>query len=214
MRGKQHDAWVNGASDPLSGQVAQLEEAKAISELAKSGWRPKRTIQFAAWDGEEEGLIGSTEWAETHADELRDKGVVYINSDTNSRGFLDAEGSHTLERLVTQVARDVPDPERNVSVLARMLASEATRDARDGNAGCQEPHDGDLIRLDALGSGSDYAVPPAHQVAGWRYWLHGGEAAALSLGHDSFDHTPLRRSTFDYGIAQAKRPDACCFVWL
>src|SRR5436305_14473256 len=113
MRCNQHDAWENGDNDPLSSQVAQLEEAKAIGELAKSGWRPKRTIQFAAWDGEEEGLIGSTEWAETHADELRRNGVVYINSDTNARGFLDAGGSHTLERLVTQVARDVPDPERN-----------------------------------------------------------------------------------------------------
>src|SRR3954471_9139024 len=150
MRGNHHDAWVNGASDPISGLVAELEEAKAVAELAKTGWRPKRTIQFAAWDGEEEGLIGSTEWAETHADELRAKGVVYINSDTNSRGFLDAGGSHTLEKLMTQVARDVNDPERNISVLARMRAREATRE-REGRSDMRaESHDGDLIRLDAL----------------------------------------------------------------
>src|SRR5947199_3532171 len=145
MRGNHHDAWVNGANDPLSGLVAELEEAKAIAELAKTGWRPKRTIQFAAWDGEEEGLIGSTEWAETDADALRAKGVVYINSDTNSRGFLQAGGSHTLEKLMTQVARDVPDPERNVSVLARLRAREATL-ATNAEAR-KEAREKELIRL-------------------------------------------------------------------
>lgn len=209
MRGNHHDAWVNGASDPLSGQVAQLEEAKAIAELAKTGWRPKRTIQFAAWDGEEEGLIGSTEWAETHADELRSKGVVYINSDTNSRGFLDAAGSHTLEKLVTQVARDVLDPERNVSVLARLRAHEATRQStRDGNAEMRrEPHDGDLIRLDALGSGSDYTPFLQHTGVAALNIGYGGEGGSGSYHsvYDSFDHfTRFGDPTFEYGIAQAK----------
>jgi N-acetylated-alpha-linked acidic dipeptidase len=209
MRGNHHDAWVNGASDPLSGQVAQLEEAKAIGELAKSGWRPKRTIQFAAWDGEEEGLIGSTEWAETHADELRSKGVVYINSDTNSRGFLEAAGSHTLEKLVTQVARDVPDPERNISVLARMRAREATREStRDGNTEMRrEPHEGDLIRLDALGSGSDYTPFLQHTGVAALNIGYGGEGGGGSYHsvYDSFDHyTRFGDPTFDYGVAQAK----------
>src|SRR5438874_1889599 len=113
MRGNHHDAWVNGASDPISGQVAMLEEARAIGELAKTGWRPRRTIIYCAWDGEEEGLLGSTEWVEEHGDELRQHAVVYINTDSNSRGFFDAGGSHSLERLSTQVARDVNDPERN-----------------------------------------------------------------------------------------------------
>src|SRR5712691_4664778 len=122
LRGNHHDGWVNGANDPISGQVAMLEEARAIGELAKAGSRPRRTIIYCAWDGEEEGLLGSTEWAEEHGDELRQHGVVYINSDSNSRGFLDIGGSHTLERLTTQVARDVRDPERNVSVLERMRA--------------------------------------------------------------------------------------------
>ena len=126
MRGNHHDAWVNGANDPISGQVAMLEEARAIGELAKSGWRPRRTIIYAAWDGEEEGLLGSTEWAEQHGDELRQHGVVYINSDSNSRGFLGVGGSHTLERLTTQVARDVIDPQRRVSVLERMRARDLT----------------------------------------------------------------------------------------
>jgi len=207
MRGNHHDAWVNGANDPLSGQVAQMEEAKAIAELAKSGWRPKRTIQFAAWDGEEEGLIGSTEWAETHADELRNKGVVYINSDTNSRGFLDAAGSHTLEKLVTQVARDVPDPERHISVLARMRAREATRE-REGSADMRrESHDGDLIRLDALGSGSDYTPFLQHTGVAALNIGYGGEGGGGSYHsvYDSFDHyTRFGDPNFDYGIAQAK----------
>jgi N-acetylated-alpha-linked acidic dipeptidase len=207
MRGNHHDAWVNGANDPLSGQVAQMEEAKAIAELAKTGWRPKRTIQFAAWDGEEEGLIGSTEWAETHADELRAKGVVYINSDTNSRGFLDAGGSHTLEKLVTQVARDVPDPERNISVLARMRAREATRE-REGRSDMRaESHDGDLLRLDALGSGSDYTPFLQHTGVAALNIGYGGEGGGGSYHsvYDSFDHyTRFGDPNFDYGIAQAK----------
>ncbi|HWS72029.1 MAG TPA: transferrin receptor-like dimerization domain-containing protein, partial [Thermoanaerobaculia bacterium] len=205
VRGNHHDAWVNGASDPLSGLVAELEEARAIGELAKSGSRPKRTIVYAAWDGEEQGLLGSTEWVETHLAELQQHAVVYINSDTNSRGFLDAGGSHTLERFVTQVARDVPDPERGVSVLDRLrahtLIDATTADDR------KEVRDRADLRLDALGSGSDYT--PFIQHAG---------IAALSIGYsgeasggsyhsifDSFAHyTRFGDPKFDYGIAQAK----------
>jgi N-acetylated-alpha-linked acidic dipeptidase len=210
MRGNHSDAWVNGASDPISGLVAELEEAKAIGELAKSGWRPKRTIQFAAWDGEEEGLIGSTEWAETHADELRRNGVVYINSDTNGRGFLDAGGSHTLERLVTQVARDVPDPERNVSVLTRMRAHEAMSNMNAESRSAEpkkEAHEHELIRLDALGSGSDYTPFLQHTGIAALNIGYGGEGGGGSYHsvYDSFDHyTRFGDPTFDYGVTQAK----------
>ena len=205
MRGNHHDAWVNGANDPISGLVAELEEAKAIGALAKSGWRPKRTIQFAAWDGEEEGLIGSTEWAETHGDELRRNGVVYINSDTNTRGFLDAGGSHTLERLVTQVARDVPDPERNVSVLTRMRALEATQ-ATSPEAK-KEAREHDLIRLDALGSGSDFTPFLQHTGVAALNIGYGGEGGGGSYHsvYDSFDHyIRFGDPNFDYGVTQAK----------
>ena len=112
MRGNHHDAWVNGASDPVSGMVVVLEEARALGELVKAGWKPRRTIVFAGWDGEEPGLLGSTEWVEANADELRSKAVVYINSDSNARGFLDAGGSHSLETLVNEVAREVAEPAR------------------------------------------------------------------------------------------------------
>src|SRR6185295_18995890 len=131
-----------------------LEEAKAITELAKSGWKPRRSIIYAAWDGEEQGLLGSTEWAETHAAELQRNLVVYINSDSNSRGFLDAGGSQTLEKLTTQVARDVVDPERNVSVLERMNDRELVNIVRTEER--NEYRERQLIRLDSLGSGSDY----------------------------------------------------------
>jgi N-acetylated-alpha-linked acidic dipeptidase len=205
MRGNHSDAWVNGANDPISGLVAEMEEAKAIGELAKSGWRPKRTIQFSAWDGEEEGLIGSTEWAETHADELRRNGVVYINSDTNARGFLDAGGSHTLERLVTQVARDVPDPERNVSVLTRMRAHEAMQNTNMESK--KEAHEHELIRLDALGSGSDYTPFLQHTGVAALNIGYGGEGGGGSYHsvYDSFDHyTRFGDPNFDYGVTQAK----------
>src|SRR6185436_5784285 len=122
VRGNHHDAWVNGANDPISGLVPLLAEAKAIGELHKSGWTPKRTIVFAAWDGEEPGLLGSTEWAEAHADELRQKAAVYINTDGNGRGFLGVGGSHTLERFINEVARDVIDPQTKVSVAERARA--------------------------------------------------------------------------------------------
>ena len=110
VRGNHHDAWVYGASDPLSGLVALLEEAKGCSRLAQGGWKPKRTIVYAAWDGEEPGLLGSTEWAEAHADELKAKAVAYINSDANGRGFIGMGGSHTLEKFINEVPRDVTDP--------------------------------------------------------------------------------------------------------
>ncbi len=169
VRGNHRDGWVFGAWDPLSGHVAMLAEAKAIGALLKSGWKPRRTLVYASWDGEEPALLGSTEWAEQHAAELQKKAVLYLNSDTNSRGFLAPEGSHSLQRLLNDVAGTVDDPETGVSTLARLrarmlvegydknpadsrdLAEEKARDARLA-AQC-----GDLP-IGALGSGSDYSA--------------------------------------------------------
>ena len=125
VRGNHHDAWVNGASDPISGQSALLEEAKSIGILVKNGWKPKRTLVYCAWDGEEPALLGSTEWAEQHADELQKKCVVYINSDDNGRGFFGAGGSHALTVMMDEVAKTVIDPQTNVSVFERGKAAEA-----------------------------------------------------------------------------------------
>ncbi len=152
IRGNHHDAWVFGADDPLSGQVALMAEAQAIGKLVKAGWRPRRTLIYASWDGEEPGLLGSTEWAEQHAAELKSKAAVYINSDMNSRGFLAVGGSHALQHFASEAARDVKDPETGASVLTRAAArvSVAGYDAGGrGNASTD-------LQLTALGSGSDF----------------------------------------------------------
>ena len=135
MRGNHHDAWVYGGNDPLSGQVAMLDEAKAIGALAKTGWRPKRTIVYCSWDGEEPGLLGSSEFVETHLDELSKKAVVYINSDSNARGDLGVEGSHALEPFVNAVANDVLDPEKGVSIAARARAQRIIGGDKEARAG-------------------------------------------------------------------------------
>lgn len=146
IRGNHHDAWVNGAADPVSGLVAELGEAKAMSLLVKQGWKPKRTILFCAWDAEEPALLGSTEWVEDHAEELKQKAVAYINSDNNGRGFLYAGGSHSLEKFFSQIAFDVKDPETGVS------AGQRRQDYADLQGNRQED-----FSLSALGSGSDYS---------------------------------------------------------
>ncbi len=155
IRGNHHDAWVNGAEDPISGQASMLEEAKAVGALVKSGWKPKRTIVYCAWDGEEPALIGSTEWAEDHADALKQKTVVYINSDGTGRGFLEAGGSHALEGMVDEVAKNVTDPQTGVSVYERVKARMVTTAATPALA--KEMMDKTSLHLDALGSGSDYS---------------------------------------------------------
>jgi len=205
MHGNHYDAWVNGANDPISGMVAELAEARAIGELAKSGWRPRRTIIFAAWDGEEQGLLGSTEWVETHQAELQKHLAVYMNSDSNSRGFLEAGGSHSLERLITQIAREVIDPQRNVPVFDRLrahdLVAATTAEER------KEALERDMIRLEALGSGSDFTPFLQHAGIAALSIGYGGEGGGGSYHsiYDSFDHyTRFGDPSFDYGVTQAK----------
>ncbi len=151
IHGNHHDAWDNGADDPISGQVALMETARSLAALVKQGWKPKRTIILAAWDGEEWGLLGSTEWAETHKDELLEKGVVYINSDSTGKGWLGMAGSHTLQELVNDVARNVTDPERGVSVWEAARARAIDRAATDEEK--KEIEQSDDLRIDALGFG-------------------------------------------------------------
>jgi N-acetylated-alpha-linked acidic dipeptidase len=204
IRGNHHDAWVNGAEDPISGQVALMEEARAIAQLAKTGWKPKRTIVFAAWDAEEPGLLGSTEWVETHADLLSRVGAVYINSDTNGRGFLGMAGSHTLERFINEVARAVPDPQTKVSVAERARASVRLRGSADDQKEALSRTD---LRIDALGSGSDYTPFLQHLGIASLNLGFGGEDAGGSYHsiYDSFAHyTRFGDPGFEYGIALAK----------
>jgi N-acetylated-alpha-linked acidic dipeptidase len=153
VRGNHHDAWVNGATDPVSGMAALLAEAQAIGRLAATGWRPRRTLVYAGWDAEEPGLLGSTEWAEAHADELRAKAVAYVNTDSIGRGFLGLAGSHSLERFVNEVARDVVDPETGVTLFARARAAAIVGAGAEERARIRERAD---LRIGALGSGSDF----------------------------------------------------------
>lgn len=204
LRGNHHDGWVNGAADPISGMVAELEEARAIAELVKKGYPLKRTLVYCAWDGEEPSLLGSTEWAEDHQEELRKKAVAYINSDGNSRGFFGAGGSHTLEPFINEIADVVTDPQTGVSIKERRYAStivnadKATRAKLLGNKN---------IKLSALGAGSD-----------WSGFLQFLGIASLNLGfggeggggeyhsiYDSYDHfTRFKDPGFQYGIALSK----------
>ena len=203
IRGNHHDAWVFGAADPLSGHVALMAEAKAIGRLVKQGWRPRRTLVYASWDGEEPGLLGSTEWVETHADELSAKAALYVNSDMNSRGVLDVDGSHSLQSFINQVARDVRDPETGTSTLARALAVRrvAAHEAGRADSG------GAVLQLGALGSGSDFTPFLQHLgVNSLNLEFHGeADYGVYHSAYDSFDHfVRFVDPTFQYGIALAQ----------
>ena len=209
VRGNHHDGWVFGAADPLSGNVALLDEAKAIGGLLKQGWRPKRTLVYASWDGEEPGLLGSTEWAETHADELQKKAVLYLNTDNNSRGFLFALGSHSLQTAINQVADGVSDPQTGVSIAARERA-ELRVEGFAKDASSQEVElaeiaaGGEELPLGALGSGSDYTAFLDHLgIASLDLGFSGeGDGGDYHSLYDSFDHyNRFGDPGFKYGVA-------------
>lgn len=205
IRGNHHDAWVNGASDPISGQAALLEEAKAIGELIKTGWKPKRTLVYCAWDAEEPGLLGSTEWVEDHATELQKKAVVYINSDGNGRGFLGAEGSHALETLITEISKDVTDPQTKVSVFERAKANRVINASAAKDK--KEAMGKTTIALGAMGSGSDYSSFIQHLGVpsldlGYGGENEGGEYHSIYDSYD--DYKRFKDPNFDYGVALAK----------
>jgi len=204
MRGNHHDAWVSGANDPTSGMVALLEEARAIGELVRDGWRPKRTILYGAWDAEEPGLLGSTEWVEHNADELSKRLVAYINTDGNSRGFLSAGGSHTLEKFFNQVARDVIDPQTGVSVAKRLRANMLVNGSPEAQDNAHNRAD---LRLYALGSGSDYTPFLQHLGIASLNLSYGGEGTggAYHSIYDSYNYfTNFIDPGFEYGVALAR----------
>lgn len=162
VRGNHFDAWVNGADDPISGQSALLEEARMLGELHRQGWAPKRTIIYCAWDGEEPGLLGSVEWVETHVDDLKKHAIAYINSDSNERGFMDAGGTQDLQSFISDVARDIQDPETKMSVFQRSHLNSIAK-AKDAEERKDLRGRNDII-VEALGSGSDYT--PFQDYAG------------------------------------------------
>jgi N-acetylated-alpha-linked acidic dipeptidase len=210
LRGNHHDGWVFGASDPISGHIAMMAEAKAIGELARTGWRPKRTLVYLSWDGEEPMLLGSTEWAETHAVELQQKALVYINTDGNARGTLSVEGSHSLQHLVASVAADVIDPETQASVDARRRAAAmvagAAPDANDrakavAKAAADPNQD---LPLDPLGSGSDYSSFLQHLGIASLNVGFGGEGDAGGVYHSAYDTWEHHSRFVDPGFVYAR----------
>ena len=213
IRGNHHDGWVEGAWDPLAGVVAQLAEAQAIGRLVSGGWRPRRTLVYASWDGEEPGLLGSTEWAETHATELQAKAVLYLNSDENARGFLTAGGSDSLQHLLNQVAAAVTDPQTGASVQARRRArvlTDALASTADpeGRAAADAAAAGADLPLQALGSGSDYTPFLQHLGITTLSVEFSGEADQSGVYHsryDTFDHyVRFGDPDFRYGVALAQ----------
>lgn len=205
IRGNHHDAWVNGAEDPTSGMVAVLEEARALGELIKAGWKPKRTIIYCAWDGEEPGLLGSTEWAEAHYDELREHGVAYINSDSNGRGYLEIAGSHTLEKFSNDVAREITDPETKLSAWKRNQLREIAGATTDEQR--KEIRQRADLRIEALGSGSDYTAFLQHDgVASLNIGFGGEDNGGIyhSIYDDFYWYTHFSDTDFTYGRALAQ----------
>jgi N-acetylated-alpha-linked acidic dipeptidase len=204
LRGNHHDGWVNGAADPISGMCAELDEARAIGELAKKGFKPKRTIVYCAWDGEEPALLGSTEWVEDHQVELKDKAVAYINSDGNSRGFINASGSHTLETFFNEIMDDVTDPETNVSIKERRYARTVTESDKASRA---KLLGNKYVKLGALGAGSDYSpflqhLGIASMNLGFGGEGSGGEYHSIYDSYDAF--VRFKDPGFVYGVTLSK----------
>jgi N-acetylated-alpha-linked acidic dipeptidase len=204
IRGNHHDAWVNGADDPVSGASAELEEARGLGELLKQGWKPRRTIVYCVWDGEEPGLLGSTEWVETHVDELKRKAVMYLNSDSNGRGYLFMEGSHGLEHFINGVAADIQDPEKGISAQQRTRLAEIARGRGTDRSEARNRAD---LRIGALGDGSDYvsfldfAGIPSLDIG------FGGEGRGSqyhSIYDDFYWYTHFADTKFVYGRALAQ----------
>ena len=204
IAGNHHDGWVNGAEDPISGMVAELEEARSIGELVKKGFRPKRTIVFCAWDGEEPALLGSTEWTEDHQQELKQKAVAYINTDGNGRGFIGAGGSHVFEPFFNEIMEQVIDPETGVSIKERKYAQtvvNAKEDARTKLFGDKN------MKLEALGAGSDWGGFLQHLGIASLNVGFGGESQGGQYHsvYDSYDHfTKFIDPGFQYGVTLSK----------
>ncbi|MCH2347685.1 MAG: M28 family peptidase [Pseudomonadales bacterium] len=188
IRGNHHDGWNHGAADPISGLIALLSEAKAMSRLASDGVGPARTVIYAAWDAEEPGLIGSTEWAEHHATELQEHAVAYLNTDGNGRGFVNIGGSHVLERFFNEVIADIDDPQTGVSVKERRRANLSINSSNE-KARTEAKNRSDL-RISPLGSGSDYTPFLQHLGIASANIGFGGESAGGSYHtmYDTYEH--------------------------
>jgi len=205
VRGNHEDGWVNGAEDPVSGLIALLEEARSFGELAKQGWKPRRTILYSVWDGEEPFLLGSTEWAETHAKELQEHAAIYINTDGYGRGLLSVNASHSLEHLFNDVSQDISDPEAGMSVGKRLKLSQIARaTSEDAKKELRQRAD---WRASAIGSGSDFTAFVDHLgIASVDVAFSGESPDGIyhSIYDDFYWYTHFADTDFVYGKALAQ----------
>lgn len=207
MRGNHHDGWGHGASDPISGMVSLMEEARAIGELTKTGWRPKRTLIYAGWDAEEPGLLGSTEWVEYNLNDIREKMVVYINTDGTGVGYLSMGGSHSLEKFVNEVIRDVDDPVHDVSLDKRLRSRMKVREYNSGTFGEGRESERQDLRMYAMGAGSDYTAFLHHAGVPALNMAFGGESGGGSYHslYDTYEHYKrFSDGKFIYGTTLSK----------
>ncbi|HUQ87652.1 MAG TPA: M28 family peptidase [Vicinamibacterales bacterium] len=181
--GNHHDAWVSGADDPISGAVSLMETARGLSELLKTGWRPSRTIILALWDGEEWGLLGSTEWAEKHDAELKQKAAVYINSDGTGKGWLNAGGSHGLQQFMGEAAKDIMDPRTGKPIFEEARRRAVLAEAEENKKAAEADPS---LRIAPLGSGSDFTPFLQHLTLSALSVGFGGESPG-GVYHSAYD---------------------------
>ena len=207
MRGNHHDGWGHGASDPISGMVSLMEEARAIGELSKTGWRPKRTLIYAGWDAEEPGLLGSTEWVEHNLKDIKENMVVYINTDGTGAGYLSMGGSHSLEKFINEVIRDVKDPVHDVSLDSRLRSRMRVREFNVGASELNEESERTDLRIYAMGAGSDYTAFLHHAGVPALNMAFGGESGggAYHSLYDTYEHYKrFSDGDFIYGTTLSK----------
>jgi N-acetylated-alpha-linked acidic dipeptidase len=200
--GNHHDAWVNGAQDPVSGAAALLETARTMAELVRGGWRPRRTLKFALWDAEEFGLVGSTEWVEKHRSELADKAVLYLNSDTNGKGDIGLGGTPLLEKFIREVLRDTRDPVTQEPLLGKARSRTGASSTPGTETGAADPD----VRLGPLGAGSDYVAFYHHTgIASINAGFSGGGGGVYHSIYDSLHwYTKFSDGDHQYGKALAQ----------
>jgi N-acetylated-alpha-linked acidic dipeptidase len=206
--GNHRDAWTFGAVDPNSGTTAMLEVGKGLGQLLKTGWKPRRTILLCSWDGEEYGLIGSTEWAEQHAEELKKNAVAYLNMDSAVSGaYFNASSVPSLWKLIRAVTRDVRDPKTGKTLYQawqeRSRQSTPEAELTDPSTGTDTKIA--EARISALGSGSDYTPFLQHLGIASLDMSFSGEYGVYHSAYDSFYWmSKFGDPTFQYHVAAAQ----------
>ena len=208
IMGNHRDAWTFGAVDPNSGTTAMLEAARGFGSLLKDGWKPRRTILLCSWDGEEYGLLGSTEWAEEYADELKQKAVVYLNIDVAVSGpNFGASSVPSMWKLIRAATRDLKDPKSGKTIYQQWQdrAREQLPEAELTDAETGSDTQIAEARIGALGSGSDYTPFLQHLGIPSSDMGFGGDYGVYHSAYDSFYWmTHFGDPTFAYHVTAAQ----------